>query len=95
MEPTIHGLQEIQALISSPVQWQVLLQLSEHPVTTRDLRQRLTSGCLPWALLRLWQHQLIWRRADEQWTLTATGATLRPILQAIQMCTDQKGGTNS
>ncbi|ABJ65235.1 hypothetical protein LVIS_2185 [Levilactobacillus brevis ATCC 367] len=36
MEPTIHGLQEIQALISSPVQWQVLLQLSERPVTTRD-----------------------------------------------------------
>lgn len=68
MEPTIHGLQEIQALISS---------------------------CLPWALLRLWQHQLIWRRADEQWALTATGATLRPILQAIQTCTDQKGGTNS
>lgn len=99
MVPTIRGLQVTQGVVTQPVQWHILLALARKPLTNRQLHGQLGGQCRLryWtALWRLQRKQLVMFHVKQRtWMLTATGETLRPILTAIQTCTEnQKGGTS-
>lgn len=100
MASTLQGLRATQAIVTHPVQWQLLLALARRPQTTGQLLHQLAVGQYGhglWGLTQLQRHHLVvFHMKQWRWSLTATGATLRPILTAIQTCsTIQKGGNTN
>lgn len=95
MKSIIKGLNTMQATVTQPAQWHLLLVLATGPRTSLALWQ-----AVPWqqkwqclsALGRLQRHQLVMFHMKQRcWTLTAAGETLRPVLSAIQKCSEVKG----
>lgn len=95
MKSTIKGLNTTQATVTQATQWHLLLVLAAGPRTSLALWQTV-----PWqqkwqcvsALGRLQRHQLVmFHMKQRRWTLTAAGETLRPVLSAIQKCSEVKG----
>lgn len=100
MTPTIRGLHATRAVVTQPIQWELLLLLAQQPQTSRHLVRQFTLsryGRCWWGLWQLHRHQLVMFHVKQgRWTLTAAGETLRPILMAIQTCsTQQKGGNTN
>ena len=100
MEPTIRGLEATRAMVTSPIQWQLLLALADQSQSTGRLLKQ-TSVRYRWhywfGLFRLQRHQLVMFHMKQWcWSVTAAGETLRPILNAIQTChATQKGGNSN
>ena len=99
MTSTIRGLTTTQALVTHPVQWQLLLLLANGPRTGaslwRDLSWHQRLRCCD-GLWRLWHHQLIMFHVKHGvWQLSPLGETLQPVLTAIQTCTQKKGETQN
>ncbi|WP_367295689.1 hypothetical protein [Levilactobacillus yonginensis] len=99
MKSTITGLNVMRATVTQPAQWHLLLVLAMGPRTSLALWQEV-----PWqrkwqyfsALVRLQRHQLVMFHMKQRcWTLTATGETLRPVLSAIQKCSEVKGESSN
>lgn len=93
MQPTVRGLAVTHSLVGTPTQWHLLLLLADGPQFGSRLRrqlprpQRRQCGVGLW---QLWRHHLIMFHVKHGWTLTTAGETLRPILNAIQTCDQER-----
>ncbi|MGQ4559942.1 hypothetical protein ACUIJQ_11795 [Levilactobacillus hammesii] len=99
MEPTCRGLQATRAMVTQPIQWQLLLLLAEQAQTPGQLLRQIPlhhHGRCWLGLLQLQRHQLVMFHMKQwRWSLTAAGETLRPILSAIQTCSQIQEGGNT
>ena len=62
MTPTIRGLHATQAVVTQPIQWELLLLLAQQPQTSRHLVRQFTLsryGRCWWGLWQLHRHQLV------------------------------------
>lgn len=87
--PTANGLRAIQTLISTPMQWHILLALTTGPRRTGQLWRTLAGGkgCLLWDLGRLrGGHLVVFHPQTRTWRLSPLGESLRPILRALEQC---------
>ena len=56
-----------------------MLTLSEHPVSTVNLLQKLSFPCRTRYLERLWNQQRYWKKIKKLWCLQECTATIRRV----------------